>query len=109
MNPHNKTNFKQAHVDMKEGLYFSHKTKPLGQTHDQSKHLPPEVDASNTTFGKLVKRGLTFGEVVTPQKSVQQIDQEFMEGRELYKKVRHHAVGGYRGWMDGWVGLGGWG
>lgn len=87
VNPENETNFKKAHWDRKEGIYHSHKAMPLGQSHDQFKGFPKEMDASTTTFGKLVKRGLTFGEVVTPQKSAQQIDQEFMEGRELYKKV----------------------
>ena len=91
VNPQNKTNFKNAHLDMKEGVYHSHKTRPLGQSHDQSQGFPQNMDVSNTTFGKLVKRGLTFGEVVTPQKSAQQIDEEFMEGRELYKKVEGGA------------------
>jgi len=80
--------FQQALVDRKEGsLYQSKKDAPLGSIHDQTDSLPDQMDITNTTFGKKVVREDSVGKTVNPPKSMEQVDKEYFEKRELYKKV----------------------
>lgn len=86
VNPFPKTRFQQARVDRKEAVYHSSKTKPLGKSHDQSDGLPQGLDASATSFGVKTEKGVSVREMVSPHKTSQQVDKEFEEGRDLYKK-----------------------
>lgn len=88
VNPFPKTRFQQARVDRKEAVYHSSKTMPLGKSHDQSDGLPQGLDASATSFGMKTEKGVSVREMVSPHKTSQQVDKEFEEGRDLYKKVR---------------------
>ena len=79
--------FQQAVVDKKEGLYLYKKDAPLGSIHDQTDSLPDQMDIVTTTFGKKVPKEESVGKTVNPPKSMEQVDKEYFEKRELYKKV----------------------
>lgn len=94
MNPPLRTRYEEVGVALQEAIYESSKLKPLGQTHDQTPNLPRGVDPQQTCFGKKTPKGESLGEIVTPQKSVKQVEEEAREGKELYKKVGGAGLGG---------------
>ncbi len=87
MNPKRLTKFEQTDLSLREAIYDSSKTKPLGHTHDQAPGLPKGLDPLQTCFGRKTPKGEPLGEIVTPQKSAKQVEEEAKEGKELYKKV----------------------
>ncbi|XP_033101758.1 EF-hand domain-containing family member B-like isoform X2 [Anneissia japonica] len=85
-----KTLFNQRYLDKKETLYASKQKAPLGKSHDQRPGLPDRVDIYGTSFGlKNVFDG-TAGELVSPDKSYEQVELESMQGKELYKWTHHN-------------------
>ena len=87
MNPPPRTRFEQVDLNLREAVYDSSKSKPLGRTHDQTPGLPKGCDPLQTCFGRKTPKGESLGEIVTPQKSAKQVEEESREGKELYKKV----------------------
>ncbi|EDO30325.1 predicted protein [Nematostella vectensis] len=85
VNPTRKSLFAQRMLEKKEGLYASHKNAPLGECHNQVPNLPEGTDIYKACYGvKTIKDG-TAGEMVNPGKTATQVEQESMEGKELYK------------------------
>lgn len=72
----------------KEAHYFSNRRMPLGKSQDQSAGLPKGLNPLETRFGRPVDRDISIDEVIAPNKSAKDIEEEFEEGKELYKKVR---------------------
>ena len=79
--------FQQAVLDRTEGHYHSRKNYHLGAIHDQTDALPEGMDITTTTFGKKILREESVGKTVNPPKSMDQVDIEYYEKRDLYKKV----------------------
>lgn len=79
--------FQQSALDKTESQYHSKRTAPLGAIHDQTQCLPEGMDITTTTFGKKTFREDSVGKTVNPPKSMEQVDKEYFEGSELYKKV----------------------
>ena len=55
-------------------------------SHDQRAGLPKGVNPHDTCYGVKVYKDCTVGELVSPQKSAQQVALEAEEGLELYRK-----------------------
>ena len=87
MNPPLKTKFQQVLLDQQEHVYNSKRRAPLGTSHDQSPGLPQTVNPSQTMFGLTTIKNESAGATVNPAKSQEEVDNEYAEGRELYKKV----------------------
>ena len=90
VNPPHRTRFHQAHLDLREAVYHSSKNKPLGMSGAQAPPLPPGMDPNSTTFGKPIERESSISKLVNPRKSANQVEEEYEEGRELYKKVPYN-------------------
>ena len=89
MNPPFKTKFQQVLLDQQEQVYNSKRRAPLGSCHDQSPGLPKHLDPSQMSFGVTTVKNESAGDTVNPPKSGVEVDNEYAEGRELYKKVTH--------------------
>ena len=87
MNPPLKTKFQQVLLDQQEHVYNSKRRAPLGTSHDQSPGLPKNLDTTQVSFGLATVKDESAGATVNPPKSVGEVDNEYAEGRELYKKV----------------------
>ena len=87
VNPPLKTKFEQAHLDLTEAHYFSSKNRPLGRSRDPADALPKGMEPQNTLFGKATERSHSIDELVAPKRTVQEIEEETKQGKELYKKV----------------------
>ena len=87
MNPPLKTKFQQVLLDQQEHVYNSKRRAPLGTSHDQSSGLPKMLDPSQVSFGITTLKNESAGATVNPPKGQEEVDKEFAEGRELYKKV----------------------
>ena len=46
-----------------------------------------------TTFGRKVEKEDSAAAVVSPSKTRDEIEREYEEGRELYRKVRYISIG----------------
>lgn len=90
MNPPLKTKFQQVLLDQQEHIYNSKRRAPLGSSHDQSPGLPKQLDPSEMSFGITTLKDESAGATVNPPKSTEEVDKEFAEGRELYKKVNYN-------------------
>ena len=88
MNPPRKTKFEQVCLDQHESIYNSKQKGPLGSSHDQSHGLPNGIDPMATTFGLKTIKQESAGDMISPQKSMEEVDREYNAGRELYKKVQ---------------------
>ncbi|XP_070570083.1 EF-hand domain-containing family member B-like [Ptychodera flava] len=83
-NPHPKTLYQQRMFDKKEMLYASKQQAPLGKSYDQSPGFPDNLDVANVRFGiKNVFDG-SAGELVSPDKTYEQVMTEGNEGHDLY-------------------------
>ncbi|XP_038047870.1 EF-hand domain-containing family member B-like [Patiria miniata] len=90
INPDPKSLFTQRLDDKKESsLYLSKQKAPLGKSHDQGKGLPKGMDQYEAKFGIKNVFDVTAGELVSPNKTYQQVMEESEAGRDLYK-VTHH-------------------
>lgn len=87
MNPPLKTKFQQVLLDQQEHVYNSKRRAPLGSSHDQSAGLPKHLDPIQVSFGLTTVKDESAGATVNPPKSVEEVDKEYAEGKELYKKV----------------------
>lgn len=85
-NPPSKSLFEHLMQEKVESIYGSKAKAPLGRSHDQSKGLPSGLHPEQTRFGRATIRDDSAGDIVSPQKSVQQVTRESQEGKELYKK-----------------------
>ncbi|CAL8287926.1 unnamed protein product [Merluccius merluccius] len=87
VNPPQQTRFQDKLLQLREAGYATHRTAPLGKSHDQSPGLPKWYGDA-TTFGvKLVSTG-TAGQIVNPSKTAEQVETEALEGHEAY--IRSH-------------------
>ena len=91
MNPPLKTKYQQVLLYQQEQIYASKQRAPLGTSHDQSPGLPKNLDPSQVSFGTTTVKDESAGATVNPPKSALEVDKEFAEGRELYKKVRQRV------------------
>ena len=69
----------------------SHTLTHTGSSHEQSPGLPKGLDPNKTTFGAITLKGESAGSIVSPPKTMAEIEQEHSQGRELYKKS-HNAL-----------------
>lgn len=83
-----KTKFQQVLLDQQEQIYDSKRKAPLGASHDQSPGLPKTLNPSQVSFGITTIKDESAGGTVNPPKSALEVDSEYAEGKELYKKVR---------------------
>ena len=91
MNPPLKTKFQQVLLDQQEQVYNSKRRAPLSSSHDQSPGLPKHLDPTQVSFGLTTEKDESAGATVNPPKSAGEVDKEYTEGRELYKKVGNCA------------------
>ena len=63
-----------------------------GSSHDQTPGLPKNTDPNQATFGTTTLRQESAGSIVSPPKSMADIERESEQGRELYKQS-HNAWG----------------
>lgn len=89
VNPDQKTRFNQRLADKKESLYASKQQAPLGQSHDQRPGFPETINPNEVRFGTKNVFDGTAGELVTPNKSHGQVEQEASVGKDLYKLTHH--------------------
>ena len=89
MNPLLKTKFQQVLLNQQEQIYYSKKRAPLGTSHDQSPGLPKNLNPSQVSFGLPTVKDESAGATVNPPKSALEVDKEYAEGKELYKRVSH--------------------
>lgn len=87
MNPPLKTKFQQVLLNQQEQIYDSKRRAPLGTSHDQSPGLPRNLNPSQVSFGITTLKDESAGATVNPPKSALEVDEEYAEGKELYKKV----------------------
>jgi hypothetical protein len=72
--------------DQKEMIYASNHKAPLGTSHDQGPGLPQGLDPTQVAFGLLTVRDGSASEMVSPNKSRDQVEQETQQGKHLYIK-----------------------
>jgi hypothetical protein len=86
VNPKPQTTFNQMKQDQKEMIYASNHKAPLGTSHDQGPGLPQGLDPTQVAFGLLTVRDGSASEMVSPNKSRDQVEQETQQGKHLYIK-----------------------
>lgn len=92
MSPPRITKFKNVFVDQQEAIYGSKKKAPLGSAHTRGPGLPNGVDPLATSFGQKNVKTEGAGDMIRPQKTTVEVEQEFHAGRELYKKVHVYTL-----------------
>eukprot|EP00117_Sycon_ciliatum_P027605 scpid62205/ scgid22387/ EF-hand domain-containing family member B len=95
-NPARQTNVQQRMEEMKTKVYASSKTAPLGHSHDQTPGLPRSFDPMRSTCGRRTKYDGTVQEVVNPDKSEEQVEQESSAGHNFYAKTHNDYYVGER-------------
>lgn len=84
VNPFPKTLLQQRAIDVKEKNYASHVRAPLGKIHDQSVGLPAGLDTDKFTFGLATELNSGAGELVNPNKTYAQVDEESCAAHDKY-------------------------
>lgn len=84
VNPEKQTAFQQQLLLAQEAVYASKNRAPLGSSHNQQPGLPAGFSPVNTTFGTPNLKGDSAGELVSPAKSALQVEQEELQGKEVY-------------------------
>ncbi|XP_072009751.1 EF-hand domain-containing family member B isoform X1 [Engystomops pustulosus] len=79
-----RTLFQQKLLEKKESIYSSVGRSPLGKSYDQSVAFPSSINFTETTFGRKYQRSLSAGVLINPTKSVQEIEEEWHKGHDLY-------------------------
>ncbi|KAL4646869.1 EF-hand domain-containing family member B isoform X1 [Arapaima gigas] len=90
INPKPKSLYQHKRQQLQEAVYFSSKNAPLERSRDQGPGLPKGLDAERTTFGVKSDQSVNAGEIVNPQKTVEQVEKEAGESHQLYIKS-HNA------------------
>ncbi|PVD37746.1 hypothetical protein C0Q70_00347 [Pomacea canaliculata] len=84
VHPRPKTVFQQKIIDRKESAYASHVRAPLGVSYDQSPGLPNNLDTVKHTFGIPSNKDLPAGEIINPNKTYAEVEQESEVGHDMY-------------------------
>lgn len=92
-NPDPQSLFKYKMNQKKEQIYASH-YRPLGKSHDQSVGFPRGFDFNSKTFGIRTMKDGTAGELVNPDKTREEVNEEAESGRELYRQTHHNFLVG---------------
>lgn len=92
--PFPKTLFQAKLNERNESTYASLQRAPLGKSHDQTRGLPSSARSVTRVFGDSHKPEERAVEIINPQKTPQQVDEEYERGRELYRIThRNYRVG----------------
>eukprot|EP00118_Oscarella_pearsei_P004229 m.17710 g.17710 ORF g.17710 m.17710 type:complete len:550 (+) comp27541_c0_seq1:45-1694(+) len=86
VNPPLQTLFNQLRCEKKETAYASKQKAPLGKSHDQTSALPKGMNLLETKFGQPTLINGNAAEMVSPNKTRLEVEQEAEMGKELYKK-----------------------
>ena len=85
MSPPLISNFKRRALDKAESAYFINKTASLGKSPDCQ--LPAGIDKTHACFGVVAVKGDSVAMAISPQRTTEELDEEYDQGKELYKKV----------------------
>ena len=85
MSPPLISNFKQRALVRAESAYLVNKTAPLGKSPDCQ--LPAGIEKTHTCFGVVAVKSDSVAMAISPQKTKKELDEEYDQGKELYKKV----------------------
>ena len=90
LNPDPKTRFQQGLFNKKESVYASVRRAPIGSCHDPRPGLPHNLDPVTFTFGIRTEKDGSAGELLNPNKTTEEVNEESEQGRELYRKTHWH-------------------
>lgn len=88
------TRFEENLLDRKEAIYQSRRDQPLGKGRDLSAYVPDDLDKLGTTFGRATIHSGSAGELINPNQTTKEIEENEMKFHDIYVKTHHDYLVG---------------